>query len=72
MKDCHTIGSNKQNKDLAVKVKITLDRGINADTHCKFRIKANKGDGLFGVIQKMTFRRNKTECVDYVQVNRFF
>ncbi|KAF7391286.1 hypothetical protein HZH66_009766 [Vespula vulgaris] len=69
-KDCHTIGSNKQNKDIAVIVKITLDRGINADTHCKFVIKANKGDGLFGVIQKMTFRRNKTECVDYVQFKR--
>ncbi|XP_035720951.1 uncharacterized protein LOC118441088 isoform X1 [Vespa mandarinia] len=69
-KDCHTIGSNKQNKDLAVIVKITLDRGINTDTYCKFTIKANEGDGLFGVIQKMTFRRNKTECVDYVQFKR--
>ncbi|KAK2575467.1 hypothetical protein KPH14_011198 [Odynerus spinipes] len=69
-KDCDLIGLNKQNRDLAVIVKITLDHAINTDTSCTFVIKANKGDGLFGVIQKMTFRRNGTQCLDYVQFRR--
>ncbi|XP_003702844.1 uncharacterized protein LOC100877956 [Megachile rotundata] len=38
--------------------------------HCKFIIKTAKGDGLFGVIQKMSFRRNGTQCLDYVQFMR--
>ncbi|XP_015187678.1 PREDICTED: uncharacterized protein LOC107072341 [Polistes dominula] len=68
-KDCH-INSNKHNKDLAVVINITVDHQSNADTYCRFIIKTNKDDGLFGVIQKMTFRRNKTQCLDYVQFKR--
>ncbi|XP_078036144.1 uncharacterized protein LOC144469580 [Augochlora pura] len=40
------------------------------DVHCKFVVKASKGNGLFGVIQKLSFRKNETQCLDYVQFKR--
>ncbi|XP_076752193.1 uncharacterized protein LOC143424175 isoform X2 [Xylocopa sonorina] len=40
------------------------------NVHCKFTFRAAKGDGLFGVIQNVSFRRNGTECLDYVQFKR--
>ncbi|KAI4498068.1 hypothetical protein M0802_006892 [Mischocyttarus mexicanus] len=69
MRDCNIV-SKKHNKDLAILINITIDHQSITDTHCKFVIKANKEDGLFGVIQSMTFRRNKTQCLDYVQFKR--
>ncbi|CAL7934832.1 unnamed protein product [Xylocopa violacea] len=43
---------------------------VLSNVHCKFTFKAPKGDGIFGVIQKISFRRNGTECLDYVQFKR--
>lgn len=41
---------------------------VSADKHCRFTFKAKKGDGLFAVIHNISFRRNGSECLDYVQV----
>ncbi|KZC05653.1 PREDICTED: uncharacterized protein LOC107193978 [Dufourea novaeangliae] len=43
---------------------------VHPNVHCKFVFKAAKGDGLFGVIQKMSFRKNGSQCIDYVQFKR--
>ncbi|XP_012282885.1 uncharacterized protein LOC105701049 [Orussus abietinus] len=37
------------------------------DKTCKFAIHTKKNIGLFAVIQKMSFRRNGTKCLDYVE-----
>lgn len=41
--------------------------------HCRFVFKVHSTyKGLFAVIQKISFRRNGTECIDYVQVRKKF
>lgn len=53
-----------------VRAKHMLDRwNVHTNFHCKFKLVTAKGYGLFGVIQKMSFRRNETQCIDYVQVS---
>ncbi|XP_033179262.1 uncharacterized protein LOC100741954 isoform X2 [Bombus impatiens] len=52
-----------------VRPKYMLDRwNVRANVHCKFKFITAKGYGLFGVIQKMSFRKNGTQCLDYVQI----
>lgn len=41
---------------------------VKYNKHCKFKVKATKGDALFAVVQSMSFRRNGTECLDYIMV----
>lgn len=54
-----------------VRAKHMLDRwNVHTNFHCKFKLVTAKGYGLFGVIQKMSFRRNETQCIDYVQFKR--
>ncbi|XP_033365851.1 uncharacterized protein LOC117242909 isoform X1 [Bombus vosnesenskii] len=54
-----------------VRPKYMLDRwNVRANVHCKFKFITAKGYGLFGVIQKMSFRKNGTQCLDYVQFKR--
>lgn len=54
-----------------VRPKHMFDRWtVNYNVHCKFTFKTAEGDGLFGVIQKMSFRRNETHCIDYVRFKR--
>ncbi|KAK1129944.1 hypothetical protein K0M31_019638 [Melipona bicolor] len=54
-----------------VRAKHMLDRwNVRMNVHCKFKITTAKGYGLFGVIQKMSFRKNGTQCLDYVQFKR--
>lgn len=43
---------------------------VKADRNCTFTFRTDKGEGLFAVIQKMFFRRNGDQCIDYVQVTR--
>jgi hypothetical protein len=42
---------------------------VNTDRKCQYNFKTTNGDGLFVVIQKMFFRRNGSECLDYVRVS---
>ncbi|XP_070172189.1 uncharacterized protein [Polyergus mexicanus] len=37
---------------------------------CTFTFKTARGEGLFAVIHKMSFRRNGDQCLDYVQFKR--
>ncbi|XP_031836790.1 uncharacterized protein LOC116428814 [Nomia melanderi] len=74
-KVCHRLGikSTIEITDLAAVVlpKHMFDRwDVLQNVYCRFVFKAAKGDGLFGVIQKMSFRRNGTQCLDYVQFKR--
>lgn len=72
---CHPHGRKHTieitNNAALVKPKHKFDRWrVTYDVQCKFVFKADKGDGIFGVIQKMSFRRNQTQCIDYVQFKR--
>lgn len=42
---------------------------VNSDRHCRFVFKTARGEGLFAVIHRMFFRRNGSQCVDYVKVS---
>jgi len=42
---------------------------VNTDRKCQYTFKTTNGDGLFVVIHKMFFRRNGTQCLDYVRVS---
>jgi len=44
-------------------------QSITADRFCRFVFKTSKGEGLFAVIQKMAFRRDGDQCIDYVRVS---
>ncbi|XP_076293757.1 uncharacterized protein LOC143215484 [Lasioglossum baleicum] len=74
-KVCHMLGikSTIETNDAAAMVlpkQMFEHWEVLQNVHCKFVIKAAKGDGLFGVIQKMSFRKNGTQCLDYVQFKR--
>ncbi|XP_024945728.1 uncharacterized protein LOC107272658 isoform X2 [Cephus cinctus] len=43
---------------------------VTADKYCKFTVETRKGVQLFAVIQKMSFRRNGTKCLDYLKFKR--
>ncbi|KAH0948410.1 hypothetical protein HN011_002801 [Eciton burchellii] len=43
---------------------------VNTDRKCQYNFRTTNGDGLFVVIQKMFFRRNGSECLDYVRFKR--
>ncbi|XP_076234558.1 uncharacterized protein LOC143179288 [Calliopsis andreniformis] len=59
------------NSAAVVRAKHMFDRWTVLDNvQCKFVFRAPKGDGLFGVIQQMSFRQNGTQCLDYVQFKR--
>ncbi|OAD53129.1 hypothetical protein WN48_10758 [Eufriesea mexicana] len=45
-------------------------KNVRSNIQCKFKFTTAKGFGLFAVIQKMSFRRNGTQCIDYVQFMR--
>ena len=72
---CHGLG-NKATTEITnlaavVRARHMFDRWtVLTNVHCKFVFKTPKGDGLFGVIQQMSFRQNGTQCVDYVQFKR--
>ncbi|KAK9300340.1 hypothetical protein QLX08_006889 [Tetragonisca angustula] len=54
-----------------VRAKHMLERwNVRTNVYCKFKVTTAKGYGLFGVIQKMSFRKNGTQCLDYVQFKR--
>lgn len=44
---------------------------VKYNKHCKFKVKGVKGEGLLAVIQKMSLRRNGSECLDYIRVFMF-
>lgn len=44
---------------------------VRYNKHCKFKVKGPKGDGLFAAIQRMSLRRNGSECLDYIMVLLF-
>lgn len=53
-----------------VESKHMFDRWIvNYDRQCKFTFKTAKSEGLFAVIHNMYFRRNGSDCLDYVRVS---
>ncbi|XP_076638444.1 uncharacterized protein LOC143350306 [Colletes latitarsis] len=74
-KICHTLGKKSTieitNTAAIVRPKHMFDRwtSVIKNVHCKFVFKVKKA-GLFGVIQKMSFRQNSTDCIDYVQFKR--
>lgn len=43
---------------------------VTADRRCTFVFKTSKGEGLFAVVQKMAFRREGDQCIDYVRFKR--
>ncbi|XP_011639477.2 uncharacterized protein LOC105428722 [Pogonomyrmex barbatus] len=43
---------------------------VKADRNCTFIFKTSSGEGIFAVIQKMFFRRNGDQCLDYVRFKR--
>ncbi|CAK9834146.1 hypothetical protein ANTRET_LOCUS10717 [Anthophora retusa] len=74
-KICHPLGKTStidlKSGAAKVGVKHMFDQWfVHINFHCKFIFKAVKGDGLFGVIQKMSFRQNGTQCLDYIQFKR--
>nr|XP_034191881.1 uncharacterized protein LOC117609529 [Osmia lignaria] len=75
-KFCHIYGKTTtteiKNSTIIVRSKHMFDPWVEGrkNVHCKFVIKTAKGDGLFGVIQKLSFRRNGSQCLDYVQFKR--
>ncbi|KOC69447.1 hypothetical protein WH47_09405 [Habropoda laboriosa] len=74
-KFCHVLGKTfttdiKSGAAIVMSKHIFEQWMVRTNLHCKFTFKTAKGDGLFGVIQKMSFRRNKTQCLDYVQFKR--
>jgi hypothetical protein len=61
----------RKNKDSAIMIKPSLifnSWQVMYSKHCKFKIKATKGERLFAVIQKMSLRGNGSECLDYIRV----
>jgi len=44
---------------------------VKADRNCTFVFRTSKdgNEGLFAVIQKMFFRRDGDQCIDYVRVS---
>ncbi|KAG7210902.1 hypothetical protein KM043_016280 [Ampulex compressa] len=74
-KICHPLGRKRSlnivDKPAIVKPNRIFDTWfVTSDVHCKYVFKASRGHGLFGVIQKMSFRRNGSDCIDYVQFKR--
>ncbi|XP_070528408.1 uncharacterized protein [Cardiocondyla obscurior] len=43
---------------------------VNNDRRCTFVFKTREREGLFAVIHKMSFRRDKKGCIDYVRFKR--
>ncbi|XP_011499346.1 PREDICTED: uncharacterized protein LOC105363377 [Ceratosolen solmsi marchali] len=65
-----TVEILKKNKNSAIMVKpshIFDSWQVMYNKHCKFKIKATKGESLFAVIQRMSLRGNGSECLDYVR-----
>ncbi|XP_066583992.1 uncharacterized protein [Prorops nasuta] len=63
----HTIELN-DSRPVNVKPKRLFN--FNPNKNCNFVIKLKKGNGLMAVIQTLSFRRNGSQCLDYVQFKR--
>ncbi|XP_003426410.1 uncharacterized protein LOC100677875 [Nasonia vitripennis] len=66
---------NRGKRDLAILIEPShvFDTWyVKYNKHCKFRVKATKGDALFAVVQSMSLRRNGTECLDYIMFTSEF
>ncbi|KAK0179226.1 hypothetical protein PV327_008036 [Microctonus hyperodae] len=81
---CHPLGRKKDsikigenlprpyNSSIILSPGYEFDRWINRTSNliCKFVIKVRKGEHLMAVIQNIAFRKNGSECIDYVTFRR--